>query len=420
MTAAGFALPSPSPTMRAKFARMALHTPIRASACPSLYRLAPARDGFIARIRLPLGQLAPEAARAVAAAARRFGNGTIEITSRANLQVRGLAEANGAAFAEMLFASGLGADPAAEDVLNVMVAPTHGREALIDTGPLAKLLLDLLRGTPRYHALSPKFSIGLDGGEAAMPRAHPHDLWLRAVDAENYALGLASSPLAQPLGAVPTAGAEKAVAALLDQVVAGGFTRMRDLLAQQRPNLAGLGPIPALPDADAGAMPLGISGRIVGARPPLGRLTPDMLEALAGFDGEVRLTPWQSVLLVDAADPDAALRTFSDLGFAVTSTAPLAQMIACSGSSGCRSGRADTLGDAPVLAEQLDRPMKIHLSGCEKSCAAARALPVTLVAVAPGRYDLYCEDSEAQNRFGRRIGAGLGLGEIAFRLAGGA
>jgi precorrin-3B synthase len=64
--------------------------------------------------------------------------------------------------------------------------------------------------------------------------------------------------------------------------------------------------------------------------------------------------------------------------------------------------------------------MKIHLSGCEKSCAAARALPVTLVAVAPGRYDLYCEDLEAQNRFGRRIGAGLGLGEIAFRLAGGA
>ena len=167
-------------------------------------------------------------------------------------------------------------------------------------------------------------------------------------------------------------------------------------------------------------MPLGISGRIVGARPPLGRLTPDMLEALAGFDGEVRLTPWQSVLLVDAADPDAALRTFSDLGFAVTPTAPLAQMIACSGSSGCRSGRADTLGDALVLAEQLDRPMKIHLSGCDKSCAAARALPVTLVAVAPGRYDLYCEDSEAQNRFGRRIGAGLGLGEIAFRLAGGA
>jgi len=408
--------------MRAKFARMNLHASIRASACPSLYRLAPGRDGFIARIRLPLGRLAPEAARAVAQAARRFGNGTIEITSRANLQVRGLAEADGAAFAEMLFAAGLGADPSAEDVLNVMVAPTHGhdREALVDTGPLARHLLDLLRGTPRYHALSPKFSIGIDGGEAAMPRAHPHDIWLRAVDAESYAIGLASSPLSNAVGAVSAAKAEKAVSALLDQVLAGSFARMRDLLAQQRPDLAGLGPAPALPDAGAGAMPLGVSGTMVGARPPLGRLSPDMLEALAGLDGEVRLTPWQSVLLVDTADPEAALKTFSEIGFAVTPTAPLAQMIACSGSAGCRSGRADTLADALVLAEQLDRPMKIHLSGCDKSCAAARALPVTLVAVAPGRYDLYCEDSEAQNRFGRRIGAGLGLGEIAIRLAGGA
>jgi precorrin-3B synthase len=408
--------------MRAKFARMTLNAPIRASACPSLYRLAPGRDGSIARIRLPLGRLTPEAARAVAQAARRYGNGTIEITSRANLQVRGLAETDGAAFAEMLFAAGLGADPAAEDVLNVMVAPTHGRDraALIDTTPLAKRLLNLLRGTPLYHALSPKFSIGIDGGEAAMPRAHPHDIWLRAMDAESYAIGLASSPLSNAVGAVPIAKAEVAIAALLDRVVAGGFSRMRDLMAQQQPDLAGFSPAPTLPDAGAGAMPLGVSGMMVGARPPLGRLTPDMLEALAKLDGEVRLTPWQSVLLVDAADPEAALKTFSELGFAVTLAAPLAQMIACSGSAGCRSGRADTLADALVLAEQLDQPMKIHLSGCDKSCAAAGTLPVTLVAVAPGRYDLYCEDLEAQNRFGRRIGAGLGLGEIAFRLAGGA
>jgi precorrin-3B synthase len=303
-----------------------------------------------------------------------------------------------------------------------MVAPTHGRDraALIDTTPLAKRLLDLLRGTPRYHALSPKFSIGIDGGEAAMPRAHPHDIWLRALDRQTFAIGLASSPLAQPLGAVPFTEAERIVAALLDQVVAGGFARMRDLMAQQQPDLAGLGPAPAMPDAEAGALPLGIFGTMVGARPPLGRLTPDMLEALAELDGEVRLTPWQSVLLVDAADPEAALKTFSEIGFAVTPMAPLAQMIACSGSAGCRSGRADTLADALALAEQLDRPMKIHLSGCDKSCAAAGTLPVTLVAVAPGRYDLYCEDLEAQNRFGRRIGAGLGLGEIAFRLAGGA
>jgi len=394
--------------------------PLRASACPSLYRLAPARDGCIARIRLPLGQLAPQAARAVAAAARLYGNGVIEITSRANLQVRGLAEADGPAFAEMLRAAGLGADPAAEDVLNVMVAPTHGREAqaLIDTGPLARRLIALLRETPLYHALSPKFSIGLDGGEAAMPRQHPHDIWLSAVDFQTFAVGLASAPLAPPLGAIPATKAVAVIAGLLDRVVASGVGRMRDLPARERPDVLGLAPAPIRPPMDAGTMPLGLAHDMVGARPPLGRLTPDLLDALADLDAEMRLTPWQSLLLTDSSDAPAALATLAALGLATAPEAPLARMIACSGSAGCRAGRADTQGDALALAERLDRPLPIHLSGCEKSCAAARALPVTLIAVAPGRYDLYCEDAGARNRFGRRLGAGLDLAGIAARLAG--
>jgi precorrin-3B synthase len=160
---------------------------------------------------------------------------------------------------------------------------------------------------------------------------------------------------------------------------------------------------------------------MVGGRPPLGRLDPQTLRALAECDGELRLTPWQSVLVIGVEDAEAAKRRLDALGLVTDADAPLASLIACSGSTGCRAGRADTQGDALKLAARLDHAAAIHLSGCEKSCAAARALPVTLIAVAPGRYDLYRRhENQGQNRVGRRVGAGLGLDEIADRLASGA
>jgi precorrin-3B synthase len=42
---------------------------------------------------------------------------------------------------------------------------------LFDTRPLAGQILDLLEGTPRFHELSAKFAVQLDGGEGlAMPK----------------------------------------------------------------------------------------------------------------------------------------------------------------------------------------------------------------------------------------------------------
>jgi hypothetical protein len=35
----------------------------------------------------------------------------------------------------------------------------------------------------------------------------------------------------------------------------------------------------------------------------------------------------------------------------------------------------------------------VHLSGCPRSCAVAHVAPATLLACAPGRYDLYLRDA---------------------------
>ena len=62
----------------------------RRSACPGLFRMAKALDGSICRVKLTFGNLSAGQARSVADAAQRFGNGVIEITNRANLQIRGV------------------------------------------------------------------------------------------------------------------------------------------------------------------------------------------------------------------------------------------------------------------------------------------------------------------------------------------
>src|SRR5208282_2223100 len=136
------------------------------SACPGLFRIVPARDGGICRVKLPLGQLSAEQARAVAAAARQFGSGVIEATNRANLQLRGIPPANEAALIAALLAAGLGATPpGADDIRNVMVSPTAGIDALqdLDVRPLARGLLARLQADEACHALSAKFSFLVDG-----------------------------------------------------------------------------------------------------------------------------------------------------------------------------------------------------------------------------------------------------------------
>jgi precorrin-3B synthase len=137
----------------------------------------------------------------------------------------------------------------------------------------------------------------------------------------------------------------------------------------------------------------------VGGAPPLGRIDAPTLRELAALaqdagNGTLRVTPWQSVLLPDVrteAAPAALLRLAS-LGFACDGSQPFARLISCTGSSGCAKGHADTKADARALATRLPANVEVHLSGCTRSCAAAHPVPFTLLAVAPGRYDLYQRD----------------------------
>ncbi|PYY72104.1 precorrin-3B synthase [Pseudomonas jessenii] len=406
--------------------------PLRPSACPGLLRIVPALDGGICRIKLSSGSISAQQAVAVADAAERYAGGVIEATNRANLQIRGIGSEQ-AALIDCLLAAGLGPSNAAgDDVRNLMLSPAAGfdRQMLFDTRALAERILTTVQQHERFHDLSAKFAVQLDGGEALAMLEHPHDLWLAAFERNGerrLAFGMAGCPTDTPAGSVALDDGHALVVAVLElflELARPEQTRMRHLLAEYSVEglllrLAGRVSLQAVVDwqrvsggADLhiGAHPQAEPGVVyVGAVPPLGRLDPTMLRGVAQLarefgDSSLRFTPWQSLLLPNVRAKNAAevIRQLQCLGLQCEADQPLSRLIACTGSNGCGKGLAETKGDALKLAALLHRhgpALNIHLSGCPRSCAAAHTAPVTLLAVAPGHYDLYFRDA-AQPGFG--------------------
>src|SRR6202000_2672775 len=105
----------------------------------------------------------------------------IELTNRANFQIRGIQLADEAPLIAALIEAGLGPLPqtgvaescviedaamlGSDDVRNVMVSPLAGRDPqqVVDALPLADRLLETLQRESRYHRLSPQFAIQLHG-----------------------------------------------------------------------------------------------------------------------------------------------------------------------------------------------------------------------------------------------------------------
>jgi len=79
----------------------------RADACPGALQTHAAADGALARVRVPGGLLTAEQLRVLAAAARELGDDGLELTSRGNVQLRGLDEEDVPGLGERLAAAGI-------------------------------------------------------------------------------------------------------------------------------------------------------------------------------------------------------------------------------------------------------------------------------------------------------------------------
>jgi ferredoxin-nitrite reductase len=149
-----------------------------------LFYVSPAEEAFMCRLRFAGGRLPAYQLRGVADLAERFGHPEVQLTTRSNLQLRGI-QANAAlevlaGLAELgILNHGSGGD----GVRNVRATPTSGfdRQELIETLPLARQAQQRILGDRSLQALPRKFTLAFDGGGSVSALAETCDLGFRAV-----------------------------------------------------------------------------------------------------------------------------------------------------------------------------------------------------------------------------------------------
>jgi len=358
-----------------------------ADACPGALRTHDAADGPLARVRTPGGAVSSAQLGMLGAAARALGRDVIELTSRGNLQLRGVRDP--AALAERLAAAGLLPSPSHERVRNIVASPLGGRgvRGALATDPLVTALDRALCSRPWLAGLPGRFLFGLDDGTGDVA----------AMDADVTAvpdgMSLAGTRLSFPAGAEPTG--TRAVALLVTAAeafleVGGDAWRLAEVPDGARLIAGRLGaavagrarPEPAPPHAGIVEQRDGLVALEV--VPPLGRLSGAQAEVLAGVAGGVRVTPWRSVVLRDLTgeDASAAAGTLEAAGFAVDAASPWVGVTACTGSPGCARSRGDVRGEARRWVAGLERAPEtpVHWAGCERRCGTPRGPVVVRMA----------------------------------------
>jgi ferredoxin-nitrite reductase len=429
--------------------------PIAYDACPGLFYPTFAKDGRLIRIRTPGGSLSSQQVRVLAALGDRLGK-PLQVTNRANLQVRGLPAEISIEILNQLQEVELAARLSAVDHLrNIMASPTAGIDSvqIIDTTPFVEELDEYLSTHLELADLSAKFSVGFDGGEQVAIAPH-NDILLTAIDHDHFCLYLAGVPV----GMIKSEECMGAIASLAEVYLKAsqnyaGVRKLRlkqliqnigvqELCDRAQLSLLPLPPkiVPLKPQTSAH---LGIHSQLqphlsyMGVTLPLGRLEAWQLNGLADLvdewgDRTLRLTPWQNLLIPNV--PNAVLpqvqKKLQQLDLYHSSTHIYSGLIACAGNT-CASSATDTQTDALRLAEYLDQqitldlPITIHFSGCSKSCAHHGTSDLTLVGTQVERreaYQLYVGESDrsdipASDRpFGRELDAAIFPEHLSSRI----
>jgi precorrin-3B synthase len=380
--------------------------------CPTLLSPMQSGDGWLARVKPSAGILDADAARLIADAAGRYGNGHIDLTSRANLQIRGLSPRSAEQFADVIISHRLACEHASvEAIRNVMASPLGPDDptALFDSHALASEIEVMLAGEPALEALPPKFGILVDGGGVLPLSDVSSDINVRSCKGR-LAIRLD--------GGTHVAFCSQAAAANIVKSVALAFLHLswkrRELPHRMRELVMSLGEdaIFAAAGVAATVAPLiersethspigfirGSDKGFFGVGLPFGRIDAENLASLADLserfgDGSLRTTPWRTLVLVGVAplEVEALSQQIRDLGLIVDSHDPRLLIHACVGRGACPNASVDTRRDASRLGA-ASPGLTVHVSGCAKGCAHRGPASVTLVGN-NGLYDLVRDGS---------------------------
>lgn len=337
--------------------------------CPGALRPMDSGDGFVVRVRPRLARLTRDQALGLCAAAGH-GAGLIDLTNRANLQLRGVpADRLDALRADLAALDLLDADPVTEARRNIVTAPLWA--AGDDTHRLAAELAARLGELPD---LPPKMGFAIDAGPGPVLGAVPADF--RIERGAGRALILRADGRAGGLALAPGAEVDALIALTRWFVMTCGAQSGRMARhAATLPWLADAAPAAPRPVLRPGPHPLGAAHGLA-----FGQVRADDLAAAIRASGAqaLRLTPWRVLLLEGGAFAPRA-------GLIQDPADPLMTVDACAGAPLCPQATVATRDLAARLAGRVGG--HLHVSGCAKGCARPGPADLVLTGRA-GRFDL--------------------------------
>lgn len=383
---------------------------------------------FMLRLRLPNGVIRAEQLAVLAEAVDRCGeHGSADITTRQNLQLRGLLLEDMPPLLAAMQRVGLTSRQSGHDnPRNVTGNPLAGidPEEFVDTRPLVEAIQAALLGPHAPRNLPRKFNVAVGGAPdsfllhndlAFLPARCRGELGFSVMVGGFFSAQ--RNELAQPLGLwLPGA-----LVPAFSLAVARHFARCGDravrtrtrlwylieslgLEGYRRAVLQELAALPAAPDA-TGVLPHDGSHLVcrpprdvcgvhpqkqaglhwVGLNVPMGRLDGEGVQLLADLagrygDGELRFSESQNVLI--ASVPAGALeplcreldRPACRQRFRLDPGALMAEAVSCTGNRYCSFALIPTKSTAQQVVEELDRRLsvphgiRLHWTGCPNAC----------------------------------------------------
>lgn len=434
-----------------------------------LFYVAPAQDAYMCRLRLPGGEIYAYQLEGLADLSDTCAGGYLDVTTRANLQLREIPADKAINVLYGLRELGIiNLGSGGDNIRNVTASPLSGidPQELIETIPLAKRMHHYILNHREMYGLPRKFNIAYDGGGTISSLDDTNDIGFHAVRVteENatsdtpagiyFQLTLGGitghEDFARPTGILLTGDETTTVAKAIVRVFIKhgdrtdrkkarlkyvlddwGFDKFIQAVEEElghelrkfptescTPNQVEnrLAHIDVHPQSETGLNYIGIVF-------PVGRMTSDQARGLSEIarkygTGQMRLTVWQNLLIPDIKDKD--LKTVKakirKLGLDYSASNLRAGLVACTGNAGCKFAGADTKKHAMQVAEYLeskltlDSPINIHVTGCHHSCAQHYIGDIGLIAT---KVEI---DEDLVEGYDICIGGGWGANQSVGRL----
>lgn len=339
--------------------------------CPGAYRPMMSGDGLVVRVRPTLARFEASVMAEICTLAARHGNGILEFTNRANLQLRGVREDSLSALLDGLGALGvLDEHPGLEGRRNILTSPFYAPGDV--TTRLSSGLRARLCELPDLPA---KFGFAVDTGLERLLASASADIRLECCPDGALIVRADGAETGVKVDENTAIDAIIALAHWFAQTAPSGTKRMAKLLDHIAlpANWSGTAPAPASDIPRLGQTDIGQRVAL-----PFGQVDASALAEILPCITALRITPWRIALFEGARDVThpALITDPSD---------PLLHVDACPGAPRCAHASVDTHQIARALAPHMTA--RLHVSGCEKGCARNAPTDTTLVG-RNGRFDI--------------------------------